>query len=73
MMVVCTFICLYHLILYRFYTVTVGFDSRDGTHPELQRAKALMEVQEKWRRAGITRHYDDEVGAIAMYSRRMCM
>ena len=45
--------------------VDSGF--RADTHPEVQRAKALSEGQEKWCRVGINRHNDREVGAIAIH------
>ena len=68
-MIVCTRLVCNCLVPYLFYTMAGGFDFRDGTHPEVQRAKALLlQVQEKRCWAGINRYYDDRnVGAIAIH------
>ena len=58
------------LVSYGEDAMTVNSDIRAGTYPEVQRAKALLEGQEQRRRAGINRHYDREVEAIAIYRSR---
>ena len=50
--------------------MTVDFYFRDGTHPGVQRVKALLEVQEKRLQAAINRDHDREVGKIAIYRSR---
>ena len=67
-MIMCTRLVCNCLVPYLFYTMAGCFGFRDGTHPEMQRAKALLQVQEKRCWADINRYCDDRnVGAIAIH------